>query len=115
MTLSSLPPAAPLTLQALNAATAAGFAGLLAGIYEHSPWIAERAAAARPFATLPQLRQALVQVVREASPAEQLGLIRAHPELAGKAAIARTLTAESTQEQGRRDRPPARCQRSPSA
>lgn len=94
-------PPTPLTLATLNAASPEQFTALLAGIYEHSPWIAARAAAARPLATLAQLRQALVQVVRTASRDEQLGLIRAHPELAGKAAIARTLTAESTGEQQR--------------
>ena len=74
---------------------------LLDGTYEHSPWIAERAAPGRPFATLAQLRQALIAVVRGASLDEQLGLIRAHPELAGKAMVSKTLTAESTNEQGR--------------
>ncbi|MEK8050911.1 2-oxo-4-hydroxy-4-carboxy-5-ureidoimidazoline decarboxylase [Ideonella sp. DXS22W] len=91
----------PLTLAALNAASADDFTALLAGIYEHSPWIAARAASARPFTTLAQLRQALVQAVRTASRDDQLGLIRAHPELAGKAAIARTLTDESNGEQSR--------------
>ena len=85
----------------LNACDAAGFAALLSGIYEHSPWVAERAQAWGPFHTLAQLKQALVQAVRQATRDEQLGLIRAHPELAGKAAVAGTLTAESTTEQGR--------------
>ncbi|MDT7838274.1 2-oxo-4-hydroxy-4-carboxy-5-ureidoimidazoline decarboxylase [Aquabacterium sp. OR-4] len=91
----------PLTLAALNAASPELFSTQLAGIYEHSPWIAEHAAAARPFATLAQLRQALVQAVRAAPREARLGLIRAHPELAGKAAIAGTLTPESTGEQQR--------------
>ena len=91
----------PLTLDRLNTATQAEFGALLDGIYEHSPWIAEAAWARRPFATLPALRQALVAVVREAGEAAQLALIRAHPELAGKAMVARTLTAESTNEQGK--------------
>lgn len=88
-----------MTLDQLNAASAADFAALLDGTYEHSPWIAERAAAARPFATLAALKVALARVVREATVDEQLGLIRAHPELAGKAAVAGELTAESTNEQ----------------
>ncbi len=93
---------AMLTLAQLNqAASAAEFAALLDGTYEHSPWIAERAAAQRPFATLAQLKQALVQVVREAGVDAQLALIRAHPELAGKAMVSKTLTAESTNEQGK--------------
>ncbi|HEY1131841.1 MAG TPA: 2-oxo-4-hydroxy-4-carboxy-5-ureidoimidazoline decarboxylase [Roseateles sp.] len=88
-----------MTLDQLNAASAASFVALLDGTYEHSPWIAERAAASRPFKTLAALKVALARVVREASVDEQLGLIRAHPELAGKAAVAGELTAESTNEQ----------------
>ncbi len=88
-----------MTLDQLNAASAADFVALLDGTYEHSPWIAERAASARPFASLAALKVALARVVREASVDEQLGLIRAHPELAGKAAVAGELTAESTNEQ----------------
>jgi len=86
-------------LDDLNNASAADFVVLLDGTYEHSPWIAERAAALRPFKTLAALKVALARVVREASVGEQLGLIRAHPELAGKAAVAGELTAESTNEQ----------------
>ena len=52
--------AEPLTLERLNAADGAGFVALLDGIYEHSPWVAERAAPRRPFATLAQLKFALV-------------------------------------------------------
>lgn len=86
-------------LDDLNNASAADFVALLDGTYEHSPWIAERAAAARPFKSLAALKVALARVVREATVDEQLGLIRAHPELAGKAAVAGKLTAESTNEQ----------------
>ena len=92
---------ATLTLAALNAADRAAFVALLEGIYEHSAWIAERAHAQAPFKSLVHLKQALADVVRQASEAEQLGLIRAHPELAGKAMVSKTLTAESTHEQGR--------------
>ncbi|WP_280154709.1 2-oxo-4-hydroxy-4-carboxy-5-ureidoimidazoline decarboxylase [Piscinibacter sp. XHJ-5] len=90
-----------LTLDQLNGGSPAEFAALLDGIYEHSPWIAERAAAARPFSSLAQLKHALVQVVREAGREAGLALIRAHPELAGKAMVSGSLTAESTSEQGR--------------
>ncbi|MCW5656478.1 MAG: 2-oxo-4-hydroxy-4-carboxy-5-ureidoimidazoline decarboxylase [Burkholderiaceae bacterium] len=90
-----------LDLQQLNAACAAEFAQALAGTYEHSPWIVETAASRRPFATLAALKRALVEVVRDAPRERQLALIRAHPELAGKAMIAKTLTAESTHEQGK--------------
>ena len=86
-------------LDQLNTASTADFVALLDGTYEHSPWIAERAAAARPFASLAALKVELARVVRQASVDEQLGLIRAHPELAGKAAVAGELTAESTNEQ----------------
>ena len=87
------------TLSSLNACPAADFTFALHGIYEHSPWIPERAAAARPFASVTALKFALQTAVSKASIDEQLGLIRAHPELAGKAAIAGELTAESTSEQ----------------
>ena len=93
--------ASPLTLDRLNRATPAGFAALLDGVYEHSPWIAEKAATRRPFVSLAQLEHALALVLREAGRDAQVALIRAHPELAGKAMVAKTLTAESTGEQGR--------------
>ena len=89
------------TLQDLNSVTAAAFVDALRGIYEHSPWIPERAAAQRPFASVAALKFALQMVVAKASIDEQLGLIRAHPELAGKAAIAGQLTEESTHEQAK--------------
>lgn len=87
------------TLPDLNSCPPAAFADALRGIYEHSPWIAERAAVMRPFPSLAALRQALQAVVAQASQDEQLALLRAHPELAGRAAIAGELTAESTGEQ----------------
>jgi beta-ureidopropionase / N-carbamoyl-L-amino-acid hydrolase len=90
-----------LTLAQLNAASAHEFVKGLDGTYEHSLWIAERAAAKRPFASLTQLKLVLAQVVREAGVDAQLALIRAHPELAGKAMVSKTLTAESTNEQGK--------------
>lgn len=94
-------PTVSLTLDRLNAATPAQFTELLDGTYEHSPWIAEHAAALRPFHSLPQLKAALVQVVRDAGRDPQLALIRAHPELAGKAMVAKALTSESAHEQGK--------------
>ncbi|VTU28911.1 N-carbamoyl-L-amino acid hydrolase [Variovorax sp. PBS-H4] len=90
-----------LSIEQLNAAAPDPFAALLEGTYEHSPWIAQRAAAARPFRSLAHLKHALVQAVSSATEDEQLGLIRAHPELAGKAMVSKTLTAESTHEQGK--------------
>jgi N-carbamoyl-L-amino-acid hydrolase len=91
----------PLTIDQINAASAGEFVALLDGVYEHSPWIAERAAGARPFRSLAHLKHALVQAVTGASREAQLGLIRAHPELAGKAMVAKSLTAESTDEQNK--------------
>ena len=88
-------------LDELNSMEAPAFAAALGGIYEHSPWIPERAAAARPFATLAALKLALEDAVARASRDEQLGLLRAHPELAGRAAIAGELTRESTGEQAK--------------
>ncbi|MCX7220737.1 MAG: 2-oxo-4-hydroxy-4-carboxy-5-ureidoimidazoline decarboxylase, partial [Burkholderiales bacterium] len=87
------------TLDYLNHASADEFVALLGGIYEHSPWIPQRAAAQRPFATLAALKLALQGVVSAAPESAQLALILAHPELAGKAAIAGELTKESTDEQ----------------
>ena len=91
----------PLTLEQLNAASPAEALALLEGLYEHSPWIAEQALAQRPFRSLAHLKHALAQVVRTAELDAQLGLIRAHPELAGKAMVAKSLTAESTNEQSK--------------
>ena len=90
----------PLTLAAVNAASRTEFAVQLRGIWEHSPWVVERAADARPFASVTALKVAMTGIVRDASPERQLELLRAHPELAGKAMLARALTAESTHEQG---------------
>lgn len=87
------------TLSELNNCDAATFIDRLRGIYEHSPWIPERAAARRPFASETALKLALQDVVTCATLDEQLGLIREHPELAGKAAVAGELTMESTSEQ----------------
>ncbi|OON64200.1 allantoate amidohydrolase [Massilia sp. KIM] len=87
------------SLDHLNACATPDFVAALGGIYEHSPWIAQRAAAERPFASLAALKLALQRVVDAASEDERLALLRAHPELAGKAAIAGELTAESTSEQ----------------
>ncbi len=91
----------PLSLEQLNAASAAEAVALLDGIYEHSPWVAERAMGERPFRSLAHLKHALVAALARSSVEEQLGLIRAHPELAGKAMVSKTLTSESTNEQSK--------------
>ncbi|MDI9854259.1 2-oxo-4-hydroxy-4-carboxy-5-ureidoimidazoline decarboxylase [Comamonas sp. 17RB] len=90
-----------LTLEQLNTASVAEAVALLDGLYEHSPWIAEAALAQRPFTSLAHLKHAMVQVLAQAGVQPQLDLIRAHPELAGKAMVAKSLTAESTNEQNK--------------
>ncbi|OOG52146.1 2-oxo-4-hydroxy-4-carboxy-5-ureidoimidazoline decarboxylase [Polaromonas sp. C04] len=90
-----------ITLSQLNAASKGEALTMLDGLYEHSPWIAEQALAARPFRSLAQLKHAMARVVADASRDAQVALIRAHPELAGKAMLAGTLTAASANEQNR--------------
>jgi allantoate deiminase/N-carbamoyl-L-amino-acid hydrolase len=86
-------------LDMLNALPADRFAAALEGIYEHSPWIPQRAAVRRPFGSRLDLLEALQAVVAAATREEQLALVRAHPELAGKAAVRDALTPESRREQ----------------
>lgn len=87
-------------LAELNDATRETFVGHLGGVFEHSPWVAERAYDRRPFATRDALHAAMVAAVEEAGPERQLALFRAHPELAGRAAVQGEMTEHSTQEQG---------------
>ena len=68
-------------------------------LFEHSPWVAEDAWARGPFADREQLAQGLEQAMYEAPRDRQLALIRAHPDLAGRAAVEGSLTASSQQEQ----------------
>ena len=89
----------PITLEQLNNASREEAAQMLDGLYEHSPWIAEQALNERPFTSLAHLKHAMCEVLAHAGREAQLGLIRAHPELAGKAMVSKTLTAESTNEQ----------------
>jgi 2-oxo-4-hydroxy-4-carboxy-5-ureidoimidazoline decarboxylase len=79
---------------------AAEFRAAFGGVFEHSPWIAERAFAARPFASVDALHAAMADAVKTAGQEAQLALLRAHPELAGKEAQAGTMTGDSTFEQG---------------
>ena len=88
-----------LTIAEINAMSAEAFLAALGAVFEHSPWIAERAFRARPFADRAALHRAMTAVVEAAGPDEQLGLIRAHPDLAGKAARAGAITVESVSEQ----------------
>ncbi len=88
-----------LTLETLNSAARSDALQLLDGLYEHSPWIVDKALDARPFLSLAHLKYEMTQVVDRAGQDKQLELIRAHPELAGKPMVSDALTAESTSEQ----------------
>jgi N-carbamoyl-L-amino-acid hydrolase len=88
-----------LQLEQLNKASTEEALQLLDGLYEHSPWIAEGALKMRPFASWAHLKHCMAQVLSDAGREAQMGLIRAHPELAGKAMVRKELTAESTNEQ----------------
>lgn len=88
-----------LSLDKLNAASPQEFVAAVGDIFEHSPWVAERAAQKRPFATMRALLDAMTNAVKTASRDEKLALLRAHPGLAGKAARAGKLTTDSTAEQ----------------
>ena len=90
-----------ITLEQVNAASRDEAAKLLDGLYEHSPWVAEAALDQRPFRSVTHLKHAMAQVLQAAGRDRQVTLIRAHPELAGKAMVSNTLTAESTNEQTR--------------
>lgn len=83
----------------LNALSVADFTRIIGPVFEHSPWIAEATASRRPFENLDQLHRALCETVRTAPVEKQLALIQAHPDLVGRAALAGTLTTESTKEQ----------------
>jgi 2-oxo-4-hydroxy-4-carboxy-5-ureidoimidazoline decarboxylase len=86
-------------LSDLNAATKDDFVAVLGNIFEYSPWIAEQAAAYRPFAGVSALFAAMKQVVDNAPAEQRLALIRVHPDLANKTQRAAGLTAESNAEQ----------------
>lgn len=89
-----------ITLADLNDASRDTFVAHLGGVFEHSPWVAERAYDRRPFASRDALHAAMVAAVEDAGAARQLALLRAHPELAGRAAVRGEMTEHSTREQG---------------
>jgi 2-oxo-4-hydroxy-4-carboxy-5-ureidoimidazoline decarboxylase len=89
----------PLALAAINGLSDTRFVETFGGIAEHSPWVAARAALDRPFADRAAMIRAFQEAVLAAEPERQLALLEAHPDLAGRAAIAGELTAESTSEQ----------------
>ena len=86
-------------LAALNAAARAEFVAALGPVFEHSPWIAEQAFGARPFAAADDVFRAMEAAIAAAGEDAKLALIRAHPDLAGKAARAGALTEHSAREQ----------------
>nr|WP_242480339.1 2-oxo-4-hydroxy-4-carboxy-5-ureidoimidazoline decarboxylase [Rhodovibrio sodomensis] len=88
-----------MTLADLNARDAAGFVDALSGLFEHSPWIPERVAGQRPFDSLTALHAAMTAAVEAAGEEGQLALLRNHPDLAGRAAVAGELTEASSGEQ----------------
>ena len=87
------------SLATLNGLGRDEFRRTLGGIFEHSPWVPERAFDRRPFASVGDLHTAMTQVVQQASREEQLALIRAHPDLAGRAARAGAMSTHSVAEQ----------------
>ena len=87
------------SLDAVNAASRDAFLAVLGGVFEHSPWVAEAVMARRPFASLAALDAAMTAALRAAPAERQLALLQAHPDLAGAAARAGTLTQFSTAEQ----------------
>jgi OHCU decarboxylase len=90
-----------ITLEALNGMPAAEFVARVGGLFEHSPWIAERAAAKRPFTSREQVLDAMLAVVEAASFDEQMALIRAHPQLGARGRKRVELTEASAREQRR--------------
>ena len=88
-----------ITLDALNGMSAGEFRRALGAVFEHSPWVAERAWPARPFPTRDALHAAMAAAVRQASREEQLALLRAHPDLGGKVARTGAMTEASVAEQ----------------
>jgi OHCU decarboxylase len=88
-----------MTLKQLNSLSREEFVHIIGPVFEHSPWIAEATWPKRPFANLENLHRALCETVQRAGEENQLALIRAHPDLVGRAALAGTITPQSTSEQ----------------
>jgi 2-oxo-4-hydroxy-4-carboxy-5-ureidoimidazoline decarboxylase len=89
----------PTSLNHLNTADQPAFTAALGHLFEHSPWVAGETWTKRPFAGAESLHTALCATMRAAPRERQLALIRAHPDLAGRLAQQRKLTADSTREQ----------------
>jgi OHCU decarboxylase len=82
------------TLADLNARDRQSFIDSIGWVFEHSPWVAERAWPRRPFATVEELHQAMIKGVVGATVEEQLALLRAHPDLGARARLSEASTAE---------------------
>jgi 2-oxo-4-hydroxy-4-carboxy-5-ureidoimidazoline decarboxylase len=87
------------TLETLNRCDDAGFARALNGVFEHAPWVVEAVASQRPFADAGSLHRALIGVLRGLDEPALVAFLCLHPELAGSAARAGTMTADSEREQ----------------
>ena len=83
----------------MNASDHAAFVAALGHLFEHSPWVAAETWPQRPFRDAAHLHAALCAAMRAAAPDRRLALIRAHPDLAGRLAQQKKLTADSTREQ----------------
>lgn len=88
----------PIAIEAINRMAADDFVTVFGDIAEHSPWVAERAARRRPFADRRAMAEAFLDAILDAGEAEKLALVRAHPDLAGRAKLS-DLAAESRREQ----------------
>ena len=89
----------PIPIDAANLMTREAFVAAFGDVAEHSPWVAERAATARPFADRRTMAEAFLDAIFDADPPTQLALVRAHPDLAGRVAIAGELLPASRKEQ----------------
>jgi OHCU decarboxylase len=83
----------------LNSCSREDFVRLIGPMFEHSPWIAEATWGKRPFEDVERLHRSLCETVLSAGQEKQLALIRAHPDLVGGAALAGSLTTQSSSEQ----------------
>ena len=88
-----------ITLDRINELNQEGFVSRYGSLFEHSPWVAEEAWESRPFGSIEEMWRAFEDAMYAAPRERQLDLIRAHPDLAGKAAVAGELTQESAREQ----------------
>src|SRR5919201_5108905 len=85
---------ARMTIKEINVLDHEAFVAALGSLFEGSPWIAAEAWRGRPFESIAHLPSALCDVMYNASTEQQVALLRAHPDLVGKAALAGTLTPE---------------------